>query len=44
MPISDETLRVIINDYGGLVATDGELRFIRPGLEAYLEKFKTSVS
>lgn len=36
MPISKDTLRAIIRDYGGFGLSDAELDLIQPELDSYL--------
>ena len=40
MPISDETLRRIIAEYGGFELSDSELELVRPELESYLTELQ----
>ena len=38
MPMSDETLKAMIRDYGAIDLTEEELELIRPELELYLDE------
>ena len=38
--ITNETLRAMIRDYGGLELSDEELDLVRPELESYLTELK----
>ena len=40
MPISNETLKAMIQDYNGLELSDEELELIRPELESYFAELK----
>lgn len=37
MTISNETLKAMIRDYGGLELSDEELDLVRPEIESYME-------
>ena len=37
MAISNETLKAMIRDYGGLELSDEELDLVRPEIESYME-------
>ncbi|CAI8018091.1 hypothetical protein GBAR_LOCUS10924 [Geodia barretti] len=40
MPVSDETLRRIVAEYGGFELSDAELALIKPELESYLSELQ----
>ena len=40
MSISNETLKAMIRDYGGLELSDEELDLVRPELESYFAELK----
>ena len=40
MPITNETLKAMIRDDGGLELSDEELELVRPQLESYLAELK----
>ncbi len=40
MPISDETLKRIIAEYGGFELSESELELVRPELESYLTELQ----
>ena len=41
MAVSQQTLRAMIQDYGGLELTDEELAIILPEIESYLAEVET---
>ena len=41
MPISDETLRRMVAEYGGFELSDAELELVKPELESYLAELQT---
>lgn len=40
MPVSDETLRRIVAEYGGFELSDAELALVKPELESYLSELQ----
>ena len=40
MPISDETLRRMVAEYGGFELSDAELELVKPELESYLAELQ----
>ena len=40
MPLSDETLKRMIAEYGGFELSDAELELVRPELENYLTELQ----